>query len=308
MKILVTGGAGFIGSCLVDKLVERGYSVCVIDNLSTGKKEYINSQAKFYEMDIADERLGEIFQKEQPEAVFHLAAQINVRKSVENPLNDARTNILGSLHALEQSRKAGVKKCIFASTGGAMYGDGSEIPSLESSKVNPLSPYGIAKYTVEAYLGFYYRVYSLPFIALRLANVYGPRQNAQGEAGVIAIFIRSILSQKPLTVYGTGKQTRDFIFVDDVADAFLRALESDYSGTLHIGTQKETSVNDVIEKLREIAGKSFDVEYHPARLGEALRSCLDNKLAQQRFGWMPRTELMEGMRSTLSWFEKNLNV
>jgi len=320
-KILVTGGAGFIGSHLVDALIERGYKVVVIDNLSTGKKENLNpeffkkskvsAKAKFYKVDICSPKVSEIFEKEKPEIVFHLAAQINVRKSVEDPISDAKTNILGSLNIIKSFiREIGVQslehsrnsKFIFASSGGAIYGKVQKIPTPENYLPNPISPYGIAKLTIERYLKFYKETFGLNFISLRFANVYGPRQDPKGEAGVVSIFIDKILKRERPIIFGSGNQTRDFVFVEDVVSALLKAIE--YQGNkevFNIGTGIETSINELEELISKIIDKKIQPKFEPAKPGDLKRSCLDISLAKKELKWKPKYNLENGLKKTIKW-------
>ncbi|MFA5050679.1 MAG: NAD-dependent epimerase/dehydratase family protein [Patescibacteria group bacterium] len=304
MKCLVIGGAGFIGSHLTDRLIEEKYKVAVIDNLSTGKKENLNPRAKFYQIDILSPRISKIFQKEKPEIVFHYAAQIDVRKSVENPMEDAKINILGGLNLLENCKKFKVKKIIFASTGGAIYGDADIIPTSEDYPEFPLSPYGIAKLTIEKYLNYYCKIFGLSYIALRFANVYGPRQNSKGEAGIIAIFCDKMLSGKQPIINGSGKQTRDFVYVKDVVEAAVLALKKNKVGTFNIGTSKETDINTIFKKLKELTGSKYKEIHCPEKLGEQKRSCLTYFKAKKELGWQPKYNLDNGLRQTVEWFKK----
>jgi UDP-glucose 4-epimerase len=311
MKCLVTGGAGFIGSHLVDKLIKKGHEVVVIDNLSTGKKENLNPRAKFYKVDICDSKISQIFKKEKPQIIFHYAAQIDVRKSVEDPIEDAKINILGSLNIIQNfirenscSNSRKFAKVIFASTGGAIYGDADIIPTPETYPELPLSPYGIAKLTIEKYLNYYYKIFDLPFVSLRLANIYGPRQNSKGEAGVIAIFCDKMLSEKQPIINGDGKQTRDFVFVDDVVKANILALKKDKVGIFNIGTAKETNINTIFRKLKELTGSNCKEIHGPALLGEQKRSCLDYSKTKKELGWQPKYSLDEGLKKTVEWFTK----
>ncbi len=301
--ILVTGGAGFIGSHLVDRLIGKGYKVVVIDNLSTGKKENLNPKAKFYKINICSPKISQIFKKEKPEIVFHLAAQINVRKSVENPLFDAKTNILGSLNVLENCKNFKVQKIIFASTGGAIYGQAKKLPTPEDYLANPLSPYGIAKLTTEKYLNYYYQVLGLPYISLRLANVYGPRQDGSGEAGVIAIFLGKMLRGENPVIFGDGKQTRDFIFVEDVISAFLLSMKIKKVGIFNIGTAKETDINTIFKKLKELTNQKQKPIYEKERKGDLKRSCLDIEKAKEKLKWQPKYSLEKGLEKTIQWFQ-----
>jgi UDP-glucose 4-epimerase len=305
MKILVTGGAGFIGSHLVDALIEKGHKVVVIDNLSTGKKENINKKAKFYKIDICSPKIGEIFKKEKPEIVFHLAAQINIRKSVENPLMDAKTNILGSLNVLENCKKYKIKKIIFASSAG-VYGEAKILPTPEDHPVNPDSPYRIAKLTIENYLKFYKENFGLKFISLRFSNVYGPRQDPKGEAGVVAIFIEKLLKGERPTIFGNGNQTRDFIFVEDAVSACLKAME--YKGKkeiFNIGTGIETSINKLYEIISKLLKAKIKPKYAPEKSGDLKRSCLDISFAKKELKWEPKYNLENGLRTMIKNIEKN---
>jgi UDP-glucose 4-epimerase len=305
MKCLVTGGAGFIGSHLVDRLIKEGHKVVVIDNLSTGKKENLNPKAKFYKVDINNSKISQIFKKEKPDFVFHFAAQIDLRKSVENPLKDAKINILGSLNVFENCQKYKVKKLIFASTG-SIYGKSNVIPTPESYPERPISPYGVAKLAIEKYLNYYYKVFGLPFVSLRLANVYGPRQNSKGEAGVVAIFCDKMLSKKQPIINGSGKQTRDFIFIDDVVEANILALKKDKVGTFNIGTGKETDINTIFIKLKELTGSNCKEIHGPAKLGDQQKSCLDYSKAQKELNWQPKYTLEEGLKKTVEWFKMKI--
>jgi len=310
--VLVTGGAGFIGSHLVDRLIKEGYRVVVIDNLSTGKKENLNPKAKFYKLDIQDKKIKEIFKKEKPTIIFHFAAQINVRKSVEDPVLDAKVNILGSLNIIQNfvNENRGLdfqkfKKFIFASTGGAIYGDAKVIPTPENYQENPVSPYGIAKLAVEKYLYYYWKVYKLKFISLRLANVYGPRQNSKGEAGVIAIFCDKMLSGNQPIINGSGKQTRDFVYVNDVVEAAILGLKKNKVGIYNIGTAKETNINLIFRKLKKITNSNCKEKHAPPLKGEQKRSCLDYSKVQKELGWQPKFTLEKGLKKTVDWFFKN---
>lgn len=303
MKFLVTGGAGFIGSHLVDRLIKEGQNVIVIDNLSTGKKENLNKKAKFYKVDILSPKISEIFKKEKPKIIFHFAAQIDLRKSVKNPIEDAKTNILGSLNILENCKKFKVKKIIFASTGGAIYGEARILPTPETYFENPLSPYGTAKLAVEKYLN-YYQIFGLSYISLRLSNVYGPRQNSKGEAGVIAIFCDKMLSGGQPIIYGNGKQTRDFVFVDDVVEASILAMKSGKTGIYNIGTAKETDINTIFKKLKGLTHSNCKEVHGPEKIGEQKRSCLDFKKAKKELGWRPKYDLDKGLKKTIEWFKK----
>jgi len=304
-KILVTGGAGFIGSHFVDRLIEDGHQVVVLDNLSTGVKENLDSKAKFYQIDICDPKISDIFEKEKPQIVFHFAAQINVRKSVDDPMEDARVNVLGGINILENCKKFKVEKVIFTSTGGAIYGEADVVPTPENYPEFPLSPYGIAKLSTEKYLNYYYKNFGLPFTVLRLANVYGPRQNSKSEAGVVAIFCGNILSKGSPLIFGDGNQTRDFIYVKDIVEAGVLAMDSQQVDIFNIGTGKETSINAIFNEINKLAGSDCKEVYLPAKLGEQKRSCLDYAKAKNKLNWDPKFDLEGGLAETLKWFKQN---
>jgi UDP-glucose 4-epimerase len=310
--ILITGGAGFIGSHLVDRLIQEGYKAVVVDNLSSGSKKNLNPQAKFYKVDITNKKaLSNVFEKEKPRNVFHLAAQINLRKSVEDPVEDAKINILGSLNLIQcflqnnplSARKEGTK-FIFSSTGGVIYGDTKIIPTSEDFPACPTSPYGIAKLSFEHYLNYYQKVFGLDFVSLRYANVYGPRQNSKGEAGVVAIFCDKILSKEKAIIYGNGQQTRDYVFIDDVVEANILSLKKNIKGIFNIGTGKETSVNQLFQKINKIFGGNTQKKHTPAKKGEQKRSCLDCQKAKKKLGWKNKVNLDEGLKRTVEWFKK----
>ena len=304
-KVLVTGGAGFIGSHLVDSLIKGGHEVVVIDDLSHGKKENINSQAKFYQLDIRDSCLEEVFRKERPDYVNHHAAQMNIGKSVADPGFDAEVNIMGTLNILENCRKYEVKKVIFASSGGAIYGEGNNnLPFGEESLPGPLSPYGAGKCAGEYYLRFYRETHGLDFTALRYGNVYGPRQDPEGEAGVIAIFIKAMLRDDPLTIFGDGEQLRDYVYVDDVVRANTLSLNKGEGGVFNIGTEIGASVNELFKRLAEITNFKGKPVYSPHRAGEILRTYLDFNRAEVVLGWQPKVALEEGLKRTAEYFRK----
>ena len=304
MNILVTGGAGFIGSNVVDALLDLGHSVFVVDNLSTGKKENINPNAVFYEVDITHkEKLEDVFKEAQPEIVFHIAAQIDVRKSVENPQFDAEVNIIGSINVFELSVRYGVKRIIFSSTGGALYGEPKILPAKEDSPIEPLSPYGVSKFATEQYLNYFNRLYGIERVILRYGNVYGSRQDPLGEAGVIAIFTGRILNDLQPVIYGDGNQTRDYIFVEDVVRANILAIEGK-GGIYNIGTGIETSVNDLVKMFSEILNKHIEPVYAPPRKGEVQRIALDTSKAKKELGFTPKFSLEEGLKRTVDWYNK----
>ena len=306
MRILFTGGAGFIGSNVVDALVEGGHEVVVVDNLSTGKEENINPKARFFHVDLTDfEALERVFTETKPEVVFHTAAQIDVRKSVQDPLFDAETNIIGSMNLFEFSIKYGVKRVIFSSTGGALYGEAEKLPADENTHIEPLSPYGVSKYCTEQYLEYFKRVYNLERVILRYANVYGPRQDPLGEAGVVAIFTSKILNNEKPVIYGDGNQTRDYIFVEDVVRANILVLNGK-EGVYNIGTSVETSVNDLVKMFSEVLNKHIEPIYGPPRKGEVQRISLDASKAEKELGFTPEFSLEDGLRKTLEWYKRSL--
>ncbi len=306
MNVLVTGGAGFIGSHICEGLVERGHRVYVIDNLSTGKKSNVAAEATLYELSLDDaEGVTRVLEEIRPEAIFHLAAQIDVRKSVEDPTEDARQNILGSLNLLEAARKVGVRHFIFSSSGGAIYGDTDQRPTTEQQSERPQSPYGIAKLAIDRYLDFYRLTYGMRTVSLRYGNVYGPRQNAKGEAGVIAIFLDKMLAGVPPVINGDGLQTRDFVFVKDVAVANILALEqTQANGTYNIGLGREITVNQVFQGLNALFGGRFVEQHAPAKLGEQRTSSLDASRLRNELGWSPATTFEDGLLETYEFFVK----
>lgn len=311
MKALVTGGAGFIGSTLVDRLVAEGHSVDVVDDLSTGSLANLadaraagEHRVSFQRIDIRDGAVAELVQRRRPEVVFHLAAQADVRVSVARPTFDAEVNVLGTINILEGARLAGSRKIVFASSGGTIYGEPEELPVRESHSQRPLSPYGAAKKAVYDYLTVYRELHGLEFTALALANVYGPRQDPFGEAGVVSIFAGKLLGGERCTIFGDGTQTRDFVFVDDVVDAFSRAASRGSGLLMNIGTGRETSVNELYRTMAANAGVVGDPVYAPARPGELARSSLDPGRAAIHLGWKPWTELDQGTSAVLEWMAK----
>lgn len=300
-KILVTGGAGFIGSTLVDKLIAAGHEVAVIDNLSSGCRSYVNPAAHLHEVDICSSKIEKIFKKEQFDFVYHLAAQIDVRKSVASPEFDNQINIGGGLNILKACHAHNVKKIILASTGGAIYGEAEEMPTPENYPTYPLSPYGIHKLTLEKYLHYYYQVYGLNYTILRFANVYGPRQFKGGEAGVIAIFTENAVSGQESLLFGDGLQTRDFVYVDDVVSALMVALEIDCRGEINIGSGQEIDLKMVIESIERALGATMKIKTQPAKIGEQRRSVLSSQRAQTVLNWAPQVDLEEGIKRTINW-------
>lgn len=306
MKVLVTGGAGFIGSHTVDRLALEGHEVVVVDNLSTGKRRNVNRSARFYKVDIQSRRLERVFRNERPSVVMHLAAQMDVRKSVEDPIFDAQVNVLGMLNVIQQAVKHGTRKVIFSSSGGAIYGEQEVFPASETHIMQPLSPYGLSKLCGEQYLAYYQRVGGTQVVNLRYANVYGPRQDPYGEAGVVAIFIQKLLNNEQAIINGNGRQTRDFIFVDDVVEANLAAMGQDTQGTYNVGTGMETSINDLFRILVEQIGSKCKELHGPAKKGEQMRSVIDPTKLRQELSWEPRVELSEGLKRTVCYFRERM--
>jgi UDP-glucose 4-epimerase len=303
MRILVTGGAGFIGSQIVDAYVNAGHEVLVLDNLSTGVRAQVNPKAEFSEIDLNDAKLSQVVKSFQPEIINHHAAQIDVRKSVADPRFDAQTNILGFLNLMEAAKAAdSVQKVIFASSGGAIYGEANTVPTDENYQAFPISPYGIAKLTTEYYLNYYHQVFNLPFVALRYANVYGPRQNPHGEAGVVAIFYQRIHDHQSFVINGPGKQTRDFVYVSDVVAANLKATDKPVQGIFNIGTGIETSINDLISIMKSYTTLDKDIAHGPEKAGEQQRSCLSNAKANRVLDWQPQVNLSTGLKTTAEFF------
>lgn len=298
-KVLLAGGAGFIGSHIAEHLIERGHRVAVVDDLSTGKRANVPEGADFYERDIRS-GCSDIFEKFRPDVLCHQAAQTDVRRSVREPDLDAEVNTLGTIRLLQDCIKYGVGRVVFASTGGAIYGEQQEFPATEDHPRHPLSPYGISKLAAECYLDFYRVQYGLPCVVLRYANVYGPRQDPHGEAGVVAIFCGNLARRKPSTINGTGEQTRDYVYVGDVMRANVFAVEERVPpGTYNIGTAVETSVSELYERLCLISGRDLPPSYAPAKPGEQLRSCISFALAEETTGWRPETDFATGLEETL---------
>jgi UDP-glucose 4-epimerase len=304
MRILVTGGAGFIGSNITDSLVESGHEVMVLDDFSSGKRENLNPKAKLVELDIRSPEVPGVFASWQPQVLCHHAAQIDVRRSVADPAFDAEVNVVGTLKLLEACRAAGTRRVLFASTGGAIYGEQDAFPATESHATQPLSPYGIAKLSVEHYLNYYGVVHGFRCTCLRYANVYGPRQNAHGEAGVVAIFFSKLFGGHKPVINGSGEQTRDFVFVKDVARANVLALEKDLVGAYNVGTGVETSINTLYDSIRRAAQSSFVAEHVPGKSGEQMRSCLDASALEKATGFRPKTPLDAGIVETAAHFRK----
>ena len=303
MKVLLTGGAGFIGSHVADHLLARGHDVAVVDDLSTGKKENVPRGAIFYERDIQD-GCAEILEEFRPEVLSHQAAQMDVRRSVREPDFDAEVNVLATIKLLEGCVRYGVERVVFASTGGAIYGEQREFPAPEDHPQYPISPYGVSKLAAERYMHFYLVQYEISYVALRYANVYGPRQDPHGEAGVVAIFAGNLAANKVSTINGTGEQTRDYVYVGDVARANVLALENNPpSVAYNIGTGTETTVNRLYELMRELSGTDLPPRNGPAKPGEQLRSSVDPTRASRVLGWYPEVKLAVGLEKTLKFFD-----
>jgi len=303
MKILVTGGAGFIGSHLVDRLIKEGHRVFVIDDLSTGRKENLNKKAKFYKADIRNSKIFKIFKKERPEIVFHYAAQIDVQKSLETPIKDADINILGTVNILENCKKYKVKKFIFASSIG-IYGEPENLPVTENHPLNPISPYPITKIAIEKYLN-YYQTQGLNFVSLRYSNVFGPRQSSQGEGGVIAIFIDKLFKNKKPIIFGSGYQTRDFLYIDDAVSAAIKSLKTPPGSIYNVGTNKEITINSLLELISRTLNKSIKPIFKPQRPGEIIKSRIDYSKIKKELNWQPKVDLEKGIRLTIDWFQQN---
>ena len=304
MKIVVTGGAGFIGSHVADAYIAAGHEVFVLDDLSSGDRGNLNPKAKFHRLDLLDAKVPALFADIRPDVLCHHAAQMDVRRSVSDPIFDARVNVLGFINLLEAGKQSGLKKVIFASSGGAIYGEQEKFPAAEEHPKRPASPYGVSKLTGENYLAYYHTTFGIPYVALRYANVYGPRQNFRGEAGVIAIFIDQLLSGSVPVINGDGRQTRDFVYVGDVAAANFRALDTPYVGGVNIGTGVETDLVTLYDKIRRQMDSKIDAVHGPAKEGEQRRSSIDCALAKKILDWSPKTSLDEGLGHTVAHYRK----
>ena len=300
MKIIVTGGAGFIGSHVVDGLIDEGHNVLVIDNLSTGNSNNLNPKANFENLDITDSAISNIIKSFDPDVISHFAAQTSVNISTNNSVLDANTNIIGTINVFDAMNSTSCRNFIYINTGGALYGDPEYLPLDESHPIKPISPYGLSKWTAESYILMQKKPYQ--FVkTLRLSNVYGPRQDHFGEAGVVSIFLNRMLSQKPVTIFGDGEQTRDFVYVGDVEEAFKAAIKKDETFSVNISSGKGTSINELYELMSKIVGNSVPANYENIRLGDLTHSVLSNKLANQLLGWMPLIDLYEGIKKTSAW-------
>jgi len=304
MKVLVTGGAGFIGSHVVDKFLSNGFEVVVVDDLSTGRETNLNPAATFYKVDIRSPQLAEVFETEHPDYVDHHAAQMNVRRSVVDPLFDADVNVRGSINLIECAKNFGVKHMVYISTGGAVYGEPEYLPCDENHPINPICPYGASKHTVEHYLFMYHYNYGLNYTVLRYPNVYGPRQDPYGEAGVVAIFTAQMLTNEQVVINGDGEQTRDFVFVGDCAEANLLALtKGKEAGIYNLGYGRGTSINEIFHALQKITGYSKTPHHGPAIVGETRHIFLTAAKANQALGWQPTVPLEEGLSRTVDYFK-----
>jgi UDP-glucose 4-epimerase len=308
MKVLVTGGAGFIGSHVADALVARGYRVHVLDDLSGGRRENVPSAATLHELDIRDDAAADLIREEAFDALFHFAAQMDVRRSVADPRFDAGVNVIGFLNLMEAARQVPVSKVTFASTGGAIYGEPDPSvngggPQPEEHPQRPVSPYGITKLVTEKYLHFYEMAYGIPYAAMRFGNVYGPRQNPHGEAGVVAIFAERLLDGRQPVIFGAGEQTRDYVYVADVVRAVLAGFDHPGSGIFNVGTGIETSVNELFRAMNKITGNHAAEEHAEGKPGEQQRSVLDISHTRQALGWTPEVDLEDGLRETVEWFD-----
>lgn len=303
MNIIVTGGAGFIGSWITEAYIGEGHKVLIIDNLSTGNIDNVPNEAEFIEADICDlNKIKNIFARFKPDVVNHHAAQVNVRYSVENPSSDALINIIGSVNVIQESKNNVVKKIIFSSSGGAVYGEPTLNPVSEIAVTNPLSPYGTAKQCVENYLMHYHSLYGIEYIALRYANVYGERQSPHGEAGVIGIFCNNIIQGSECKIFGYGEQTKDYVHFSDVVNANLLSLKKNISGKFNIGTSVESSVNKVASYLGDVCEREIKISHIEKKTGEVSRICLDYTKAKEELEWFPKVDLKSGIKKTWNWF------
>ena len=305
MKILVTGGAGFIGSHVIDAMLAIGHEVVIVDDLSTGRRQNLNPGVKFYQMDIRDPDLAEVFERERPEVVDHHAAQMDVRRSVADPLFDADVNVRGTLNLLEAARTHGVRKIIYISSGGAAYGEPKYLPCDEDHPIDPICQYGVSKHVVEHYLFVYRHLYGLDYTVLRYPNVYGPRQDPHGEAGVVAIFSGKMLAGQPVTINGTGEQERDYVYVADCARANVLALDNGGGTIYNLGSNRGTSVNLLFSTLANIIGYSAEPAFRPAKAGETFKIYLDGTRARDQLDWSPTVDFNRGLQQTVAYLREN---
>ncbi len=302
---LVTGGAGFIGSHMVDELIRRRIKVYVVDNLSTGSKLNVNPNARLFKMSVEDPTLPALVKKLKPDVIFHLAAQADVRVSVEDPVLDAKTNIIGTIALLQAAEEAGTKKVIFTSTGGAMFSDEIRPPYTEAAPAAPVSPYGISKRAAELYLEYFAKRGKMATVSLRLANAYGPRQGLCGEAGVVSIFARHMTRAQEVMINGDGKNTRDYVYVSDIVNAHVLAMQKKVTGIYHIGSGREVDVNTLFRKLNKLIGGRMTEVHGPAKEGEVRRSALVSRKAEKELGWKPKVSFDEGLKKTVAWFSNH---
>jgi UDP-glucose 4-epimerase len=308
-KILVTGGAGFIGSHVVDLFLEKGYEVIIVDDLSTGRVSNLNPQAKFYQLDIRSPEIRDVFDAERPDFISHHAAQMDVRRSVAQPLFDADVNILGSINLIECAREFGIKHFVYISTGGAAYGEPERLPCDEEHPINPICQYGASKHTVEHYLYMYHANYGLIYTVLRYPNVFGPRQNPHGEAGVVAIFAGKMLAGESVIVNGDGEQTRDFIYVGDCAYAnYLAVTVEHQTGIYNLGWGRPTSINDIFFTLAKVTEYPYSIQHGPAKLGETRHIYLDATKVAKDLGWVPTVTLEQGLEKTVVYIRTSERV
>lgn len=307
MKILITGGAGFIGSHIQDGMLENQHEIIIVDDLSTGHRRNLNSDSEFHELDIRDDAMRDVFDSHRPDIVFHLAAQMDVRRSVREPTYDADVNIVGSIRLLELCREFGTERIIYASTGGAIYGEPAYMPADERHPVSPMCQYGISKHTVEHYLELYHKNYDLSYLALRFPNVYGPRQDPHGEAGVVAIFSLLMLRGKQVTIFGDGSKTRDYVYIGDIVKACEIGVKTNTVGVFNLGWGKEVTDYEIYDTVRRHAGSELPPIYAPTRLGEVERICLDASRAKDVLGWEPTVALDDGIKTAVSFYRERMD-
>ncbi|MDD3225192.1 MAG: GDP-mannose 4,6-dehydratase [Clostridium sp.] len=303
MKVLITGGAGFIGSQVADLLIDNGYEVCIIDSLVHGNTKNVNSRAKFYKADIRDKEIFDIFKNEKPDFVIHNAAQISVPNSIDDPIEDASINIIGSINVLEAARMAGVKKVVYPASA-AIFGEPRYLPIDEDHPLEMLSGYGVTKHTVEHYLKVYKSMYNIDYISLRCANIYGPRQDSSGEGGVVAIFCEKMLKDEIPSIYGDGDQVRDFVYVKDVAKAFLMAIKSNKNGIYNVATNTKLTINELYKTINKILNKDIKCVYKEERKGDIRESYMSFDKIKSEFGWKPEIDITQGLKETIDYYRK----